>query len=290
MELGEPEALRAALHAIGERAAAGVRTWQRLVEFVGARAGAEEEYCRSLARCQGVWGAPRRRAFFGRDSGATGACLASAGQVGTLRDSLAAVVDIESERLRLLATDRGAALRALCDEAAGSIGAVESGVRALRERSGTLLVELEELVAELADSRAVYERRAAERHVVEAQLVLGMGGGGEGGARSAEQEKLSQRMAVAEVALSGAETPYRQLTSIVNELLTTLHTAEVPELLEEFEALERRRMASMGSMLRAYVRLYRSTAAESAVAQWCMEEAVNSHRTFQELGKFCADS
>ena len=89
-------------------------------------------------------------------------------------------------------------------------------------------------------------------------------------------------MAVAEVALSGAETPYRQLTSIVNELLTTLHTAEVPELLEEFEALERRRMASMGSMLRAYVRLYRSTAAESAVAQWCMEEAVNSHRTFEE--------
>ena len=62
----------------------------------------------------------------------------------------------------------------------------------------------------------------------------------------------------------------------------TLHTAEVPELLEEFEALERRRMASMGSMLRAYVRLYRSTAAESAVAQWCMEEAVNTHRTFEE--------
>eukprot|EP01046_Picozoa_sp_COSAG06_P030833 COSAG06_NODE_2956_length_6028_cov_7.551864_6_plen_65_part_00 len=34
MEQQVPEGLRRALHAIGERAATGVRTWQRLLEFI----------------------------------------------------------------------------------------------------------------------------------------------------------------------------------------------------------------------------------------------------------------
>ena len=46
------------------------------------------------------------------------------------------------------------------------------------------------------------------------------------------------------MALHGAEAPYRQLLEIVNQLLATLHSVEMPELLKDFEELERRKPAS----------------------------------------------
>ena len=63
------------------------------------------------------------------------------------------------------------------------------------------------------------------------------------GGRSNTQEKLGQRLEAADVALQGAEAPYRQLLEIVNQLLTTLHGVEMPELLKDFEELERRKPA-----------------------------------------------
>ena len=48
MEQEVPENLQQALHAIAERAAMGVRTWQRLLEFIDLRATAEEEYALTL--------------------------------------------------------------------------------------------------------------------------------------------------------------------------------------------------------------------------------------------------
>jgi uncharacterized protein YdbL (DUF1318 family) len=178
MEQQVPEGLRRALHAIGERAATGVRTWQRLLEFIDLRATAEEEYALALSRAQGVWSTQKRRAFFSRDAGqAASTCLASAGQVGSLRDGLAAVVDVESEseRIRQLAADRAAALRELCRGADAKVDAVDSSVQELQERADMLLGELTELVSELVDSRETYDRRAAERAVVEAQIVLETG-------------------------------------------------------------------------------------------------------------------
>ena len=176
MEQQVPEGLRRALHAIGERAAMGVRTWQRLLEFIDLRATAEEEYALALSRAQGVWSTQKRRAFFSRDAGqAASTCLASAGQVGSLRDGLAAVVDVESERMRQLAADRAAALRELCRGADAKVDAVDSSVQELQERADMLLGELTELVSELVDSRETYDRRAAERAVVEAQIVLETG-------------------------------------------------------------------------------------------------------------------
>ena len=178
MEQQVPEGLRRALHAIGERAAMGVRTWQRLLEFIDLRATAEEEYALALSRAQGVWSTQKRRAFFSRDAGqAASTCLASAEQLGSLRDGLAAVVDVESEseRIRQLAADRAAALRELCRGADAKVDAVDSSVQELQERADMLLGELTELVSELVDSRETYDRRAAERAVVEAQIVLEMG-------------------------------------------------------------------------------------------------------------------
>ena len=176
MEQQVPEGLRRALHAIGERAATGVRTWQRLLEFIDLRATAEEEYALALSRAQGVWSTQKRRAFFSRDGGqAASTCLSSAGQVGSLRDGLAAVVDVESERMRQLAADRAAALRELCRGADAKVDAVDSSVQELQERADMLLGELTELVSELVDSRETYDRRAAERAVVEAQIVLETG-------------------------------------------------------------------------------------------------------------------
>ena len=112
-------------------------------------------------------------------------------------------------------------------------------VQELRERADLLLGELKELVSELVDSRETYDRRSAERQVIEAQIVLEMDDGG----RSSTQEKLGQRLEAADVALQGAEAPYRQLLEIVNQLLTTLHGVEMPELLKDFEELERRKPA-----------------------------------------------
>jgi hypothetical protein len=241
MEQEVPENLQQALHAIAERAAMGVRTWQRLLEFIDLRATAEEEYALTLSRAQGVWSTQKRRAFFSREVGqAAGACLASAGQVGSLRDGLATVVDVESERIRQLAAERAAALRELCRGADRSVDEVDRAVQELRERADLLLGELKELVSELVDSRETYDRRFAERQVIEAQIVLGMDDGG----RSSTQEKLAQRLEAADVALHGAEAPYRQLLEIVNQLLATLHSVEMPELLKDFEELERRKPAS----------------------------------------------
>ena len=146
------------------------------LEFIDLRATAEEEYALALSRAQGVWSTQKRRAFFSRDAGqAASTCLASAGQLGSLRDGLAAVVDVESERMRQLAADRAAALRELCRGADAKVDAVESSVQELQERADMLLGELTELVSELVDSRETYDRCAAERAVVEAQIVLEMG-------------------------------------------------------------------------------------------------------------------
>lgn len=139
------------------------------LEFIDLRATAEEEYALALSRAQGVWSTQKRRAFFSRDAGqAASTCLASAGQVGSLRDGLAAVVDVESERMRQLAADRAAALRELCRGADAKVDAVDSSVQELQERADMLLGELTELVSELVDSRETYDRCAAERAVVEA--------------------------------------------------------------------------------------------------------------------------
>lgn len=292
------EELERALHAVAERAAMGVRTWQRLLEFVDLRATAEEEYALALSRAQGVWSTQKRRAFFSRDAGkAASPCLASAGQVGSLRDGLAAVVDIESERIRQLAADRAAALRELCRGADTTVDGADAAVQGLRERADLLLGELKELVSELTDSREMYDRRSAERQIVEAQIAMEMGDGG----RSNAQEKLARRLEAADVALQGAQAPYSQLLEIVNQLLATLQSVEMPELLKEFEELERRkpsckprgllvssadvmrggyactgRMNEMGTLLRAFVRLHRRGAAFISESQWCMEEAVGS--------------
>ena len=110
----------------------------------------------------------------------------------------------------------------------------------LRERADQLLAELKELLTELVDSRETYDRRSAERQVIEAEIVLEMDDGG----RSDAQEKLAQRLEAADVALQGAEAPYRQLLEIVNQLLMTLHSVEMPELLKDFENLERRKQTS----------------------------------------------
>ena len=45
---------------------------------------------------------------------------------------------------------------------------MDSSVQELQERADMLLGELTELVSELVDSRETYDRRAAERAVVEA--------------------------------------------------------------------------------------------------------------------------
>eukprot|EP01043_Picozoa_sp_COSAG02_P066196 COSAG02_NODE_10222_length_1992_cov_3.477021_1_plen_170_part_10 len=140
MEDEVPKTLQEALHAIADRAAMGVRTWQRLLEFIALRATAEEEYALALSRAQGVWSTQKRRAFFSRDAGqAAGACLASAGQVGSLRDGLATVVDVESERVRQLAADRAVALRELCVGADTKVDDVDRDVQELRQRADLLL-------------------------------------------------------------------------------------------------------------------------------------------------------
>ena len=62
-EQAVPENLERALRAIADRAAMGVRTWQRLLEFIALRATAEEEYV-AAAECNDVGdeGPPRRSA------------------------------------------------------------------------------------------------------------------------------------------------------------------------------------------------------------------------------------
>jgi hypothetical protein len=108
-------------------------------------------YCRATARCQAVWSTQRRRAFFGLDGGssATDACVSAAGHVGWLRDGLAVVVDIETERQRSLAAERAATLRSLCEGTEMRVNEMSEAVARLRARAEAYLAELLDLAEEL---------------------------------------------------------------------------------------------------------------------------------------------